>query len=143
MNKKVLTEKTNNLTVAVGEPRVKLLQRQLVQRDVADSSSFTVPLNERLLGTAVAGFTALTPLEEERACEVCTACTCRAMGVQRASAPWLGCPCVLLGAVRQSLHRRATQRVAVPRTAALFGFPYASGVHGVFVGAIFHKPCGG
>lgn len=62
MNKKVLTEKANNLTVAEREARVKLFQRQLVQRDTAESSSFTVPLNERLLGIAVAGFTVLTPL---------------------------------------------------------------------------------
>lgn len=62
MNKKVLTEKANNLTVAEREARVKLFQRQLVQRDVAESSSFTVPLNERLLGIAVAGFTVLIPL---------------------------------------------------------------------------------
>ena len=62
MNKKVLTEKTNNLTVAEREPRVQLLQRQLVQRDAAESSSFMVPLNKKLLGIAVAGFTVLTPL---------------------------------------------------------------------------------
>ena len=62
MNKKVLTEKTNNLTVAERELGVKFLQRQLVQRDAAESSSFTVPLNERLLGIAVAGFTVRTPL---------------------------------------------------------------------------------
>lgn len=68
MNKMVLTEKMKNLTAAEREPRVKLLQRQQVQRDVSESSSFMVLLNERLLGTVGAGSTALSPPWEECTC---------------------------------------------------------------------------
>lgn len=61
VNKKVLTEKTNNLTAAETERRVKELQR--VQRDVAESSPFTVPSNCRAPEVGVA--TSIQPLWEQ------------------------------------------------------------------------------